>query len=277
MSVSYFFNFFLLAFNVIEEDFFNKVNINKSSLKNEFEFAYSKFTLKMDQLQYLYSYQLYINEKNDKVEPLVSNSNMLISNDLKLQHEEESQENRSLSSNPNKKSKREEEEINISRKPKKSDDMQSSLNQEVNRIDRLNSQNKHSNSNSNNFNTQSIVKTNSNEGNKINNTNELKLKEKETLENAKCRMCKRTKTNKLNLLHCYSDYCSNIFCQDCYNRNYYQTRASNIKCNYFDCDSCGSKKLCIMSTIFCPSCEKRVCYECYFSQHMNHGSFKIFN
>ena len=131
------------------------------------------------------------------------------------------------------------------------------MNQEVNRIDKININN---NSNKKNEKEKlSIINFNTN-----------------SLENGSCKICNRPKAGKLMLYKCYSDFCNNIFCQDCYSRNNYQTRAASCKCSYFDCESCSRKKICIMSTIFCNSCEKRICNQCYTLQHQTHGSVKIF-
>lgn len=203
--------------------------INRTSLKNEFDYEYNKFLLKMDQLQYLYSYQLYQNEINP-------------SSSLKLSETQESTID--MVKKESLKSKRVDSENFQNDK----------LNEEVNRIDRMNSK------------TFKDWK---------NQTEEKQKSEINEVDNAECKVCKRKKGPKLPMEKCYSDYCENIFCRDCYQRNSYQARGSTCKCSYWDCDFCGNKKICIISTILCNFCDKRMCSDCYISQHQSHGSVKV--
>lgn len=227
----------------------------------------------MEQLQYLYSYQLYMKDK--------SNTNNSGGGNSKECYQEISNEYNN-SNNLKKKTNKNMSDIS---------DENPLISRNNKTLEESNSQSKNyysKNSNSNrlgeNNQNEKLMSQEVNKLDKINiNSNSCKKVESEkssfntnSLDNGSCKICNRPKAGKLMLYKCYSDFCTNIFCQDCFSRNNYQTRAASCKCSYFDCESCSRKKICIMSTIFCNSCEKRICHQCYTLQHQTHGSVKIF-
>lgn len=139
-------------------------------------------------------------------------------------------------------------------------------NQEVNKFDKIKqSDNSHHSNYDYNDNTSKISnhsgsckqKKNDNESN--NSNNDISV----------CKICKRSAGPKLQIMKCYSNSCKNNFCSDCFLRNHYQARSSDINCKYFNCE-CQRKKVCIMSTIYCTTCDKRICSYCYSDQHAEH-------
>lgn len=93
----------------------------------------------------------------------------------------------------------------------------------------------------------------------------------------RCTICNKPQSDKVTHIKCYYDDCANFFCNDCYQRNFFQARASNYKCTYLNCDTCHMKRICIMSSLFCNSCDKRVCSKCYKQNHSDHGNVKYYS
>lgn len=79
--------------------------------------------------------------------------------------------------------------------------------------------------------------------------------------NKECSLCLRHHYCNLCLKKCYYNNCNNFYCPTCYKRNEHQTRNSNISCKFFTCDRDNVNE-CIMSSLFCQSCEKRICKNC---------------
>lgn len=274
----------LTGCNEILEENKDNIDNNKLSLKNEFDYEYYKLILKLEQLQYSYSYQLSKNDKTNltkkdfyddlNAEGYFTNYN---SKKKKAKGKDDSSFNKDNDTSklsfeePNAQSSKKSPYLN-NRTPNQNkqelENLQSETtssiltNQEVYRIDRLNNIGGNSEMNKS----------------KITEENEkLKLKKNQEspLDNASCRICNRVPNNKIALQKCYNENCGNVLCQDCYSRNHYQVRASSYRCNYFNCDQCCKKNICIMTTIFCNACEKRICSCCYISNHSDHGNVKI--
>ena len=93
----------------------------------------------------------------------------------------------------------------------------------------------------------------------------------------KCIICCKPQSIKELLSKCYYSNCKNYFCKDCYARNYFQARGENWKCEFFDCDTCKVKKNCIMSSLFCTQCDKRVCFKCFRGNHAEHNKIKYYD
>jgi hypothetical protein len=212
--------------------------------------------LKTEQLEYLYSYQLYKIEKNPNKKEIIQESNQdSIINNKKFKKDDsyfqESNSKYSIEANKVPANKNKEDNENL-----QSDILSSNISKELNGFD-----------------VSQIV----NEGN----DNSSYLQRKSSCNNTEniecyCKICNKMQNSKIKLQKCYSAACKNVFCQDCFSRNHYQTRAASCSCTYFDCDFCGKKKICIMSTIFCGPCDKRACSNCYYQQHVEHGNIKIF-
>ncbi len=98
----------------------------------------------------------------------------------------------------------------------------------------------------------------------------------ESKNEVKCTICYKPQNVKLLHIKCHYENCFNFFCNDCYKRNFYQYRTSNVKCDYFSCDTCKRKKLCIMTSILCNTCDKRICDQCYKIHHSDHSNIKYF-
>jgi len=63
---------------------------------------------------------------------------------------------------------------------------------------------------------------------------------------------------------CYYTECKLIFCPECYKKNAHQARAPNNNCAFFTCEV-DKTKACLMSSLFCVKCEKRLCNNCLFN------------
>lgn len=88
----------------------------------------------------------------------------------------------------------------------------------------------------------------------------------------RCNVCGKPNASNDRFPHvkCFGIECGNIYCSDCYQRNYFQIKP-NTKCRFLECGQCGVKKTCIMSSIFCSACEKRICSSCHKANHADHG------
>lgn len=231
---------------------------------SEFDYAFSNMILKTEQLEYLYSYQLYKIEKNPHKKENLQESNQdsfLNNKKIKLEKKEDSyfQDNSSkltVEANKLQANKVKEDNENL-----QSDVVSSNISNMIREI--------------NGSDVSQIVNNNNN----VIDENSL-LQRKGSNNNVNyetyCKICNKMQNSKIKLQKCYSGACNNVFCQDCFSRNHYQTRAASCSCNYFACDFCGKKKICIMSTILCGGCDKRVCSGCYYQQHIEHGNVKIF-
>lgn len=69
---------------------------------------------------------------------------------------------------------------------------------------------------------------------------------------------------------CYYEKCNLYYCQKCYSYNKHQVRTPDYPCNFYTCSECGSDNLCIMDTVFCASCQFRICSKCFRKKHIDH-------
>ena len=74
-------------------------------------------------------------------------------------------------------------------------------------------------------------------------------------KNVFCENCKKS---------CYYQDCKNIFCPECYKKNSHQARTPTNNCAFFTCENC-KVKACLMTSLFCVKCEKRLCNSCLFN------------
>ena len=74
-------------------------------------------------------------------------------------------------------------------------------------------------------------------------------------KNVFCSSCKKA---------CFFNECKNMFCPDCYKRNVHQQRGANNNCAFFTCEV-DKVKACLMTSLFCVKCEKRLCNNCLFN------------
>ena len=65
---------------------------------------------------------------------------------------------------------------------------------------------------------------------------------------------------------------SPMFCPDCYKKNSHQQRNGVNPCNFFTCDV-HKEKCCLMTTIFCGKCERRLCNTCIFNDKEHFDTF----
>ena len=79
---------------------------------------------------------------------------------------------------------------------------------------------------------------------------------------ARCNLCNKKNYCEKCLKKCFYINCKNKFCPECYKKNEYQARESNKNCSIFTCDDEAHNVVCLMTTLYCPKCEKRMCNEC---------------
>jgi len=79
--------------------------------------------------------------------------------------------------------------------------------------------------------------------------------------NNECSLCSRLNFCNLCKKKCYYNNCKNLFCPPCFKKNEHQTRNPNISCKFFTCER-DNVNDCIMSSLFCQTCEKRICKHC---------------
>lgn len=72
---------------------------------------------------------------------------------------------------------------------------------------------------------------------------------------------------------CFSKECKNYYCSICIDKNKHQQRTENTNCRFYKCESCNTDSNCIMSTIYCSLCDRRICRNCLSREHINHISF----
>lgn len=83
--------------------------------------------------------------------------------------------------------------------------------------------------------------------------------------NVQCTQCVRK---------CFNKNCNFYFCQFCFEKNKHQQRPENTNCKFYKCESCNNDGRCIMATIYCSSCDVRVCRDCLQKSHIGHVNFK---
>ena len=86
----------------------------------------------------------------------------------------------------------------------------------------------------------------------------------------KCSLCLASKNCIICIKKCFSKSCNNVLCNSCYDRNKHQVRAINTVCKFYKCDGCKTEANCILTTIYCAKCDRRVCKECYQKSHKDH-------
>lgn len=69
---------------------------------------------------------------------------------------------------------------------------------------------------------------------------------------------------------CFFKECKNYFCNTCFEKNKHQMRKETLDCKLTRCKECMSVGFCLMTTKECDSCEKRICKECFFHNHIHH-------
>ena len=69
---------------------------------------------------------------------------------------------------------------------------------------------------------------------------------------------------------CYYEKCNLYYCQKCYSYNKHQVRTPDYPCSFYTCSECGSDNLCIMDTVFCATCQFRICSKCFRKKHSEH-------
>jgi hypothetical protein len=88
----------------------------------------------------------------------------------------------------------------------------------------------------------------------------------------KCVLCREAKNCKICIKKCFHMNCPNTFCNACYDKNKHQVRPENTNCRFYKCDSCQTDTNCIMTTIYCAKCDRRICKDCYFNHHLGHNN-----
>jgi len=76
-----------------------------------------------------------------------------------------------------------------------------------------------------------------------------------------CKLCHKLNYCDTCKRKCFFQGCLNTFCPECYKKNEHQARNSNINCKFFTCEKdqiCD----CLMTSLFCSKCEKRLCNKC---------------
>jgi hypothetical protein len=88
-----------------------------------------------------------------------------------------------------------------------------------------------------------------------------------------CNLCRKFNYCEECKKRCFYQNCQNSFCPECYKKNEHQARNSNINCKFFTCERdqiCD----CLMTSIYCSKCEKRLCNKCLMSD-IDHHPFLI--
>ena len=67
------------------------------------------------------------------------------------------------------------------------------------------------------------------------------------------------------MIKCFYEKCDNYFCPECYNRNKHQQRDKGESCNLVPCEICQND-MCIMTSILCSHCDKRICNNCFINE-----------
>lgn len=88
-----------------------------------------------------------------------------------------------------------------------------------------------------------------------------------------CSLCSVNKTCSECSKKCFSKSCNNLFCTICYDRNKHQVRKEDTKCKFYKCETCNNDSNCIIRTIYCANCDKRVCHKCLSKDHKGHLRF----
>jgi len=90
-------------------------------------------------------------------------------------------------------------------------------------------------------------------------------------DNVNCSLCHKLKYCDKCKKKCFYNNCSNMFCAECYKKNEHQARGATVNCNFFTCER-DQKNDCLMTSLFCNKCEKRLCNNCIINDA--HDNFK---
>lgn len=85
----------------------------------------------------------------------------------------------------------------------------------------------------------------------------------------KCSLCRKQKYCESCMIKCFFIDCKNLFCPECYKNNEHQTRNQNTNCRFFTCDN-DKHGDCLMTSIYCNKCEKRLCNKCLHNDISHH-------
>jgi hypothetical protein len=85
-----------------------------------------------------------------------------------------------------------------------------------------------------------------------------------------CTLCLETRQCKDCIKKCFFKNCSNYFCNFCFEKNKHQVRPENTNCRFYKCESCQTDSNCILATVYCGKCDKRVCKNCFQKDHKAH-------
>lgn len=80
----------------------------------------------------------------------------------------------------------------------------------------------------------------------------------------KCGLCRKNVFCEDCKMKCFYLKCKNTFCPDCFSKNSYRKRESNVNCNVVNCEN-DNNKPCIMTSLYCVKCNKRLCNDCLFN------------
>ena len=89
------------------------------------------------------------------------------------------------------------------------------------------------------------------------------------IDNSICKLCHKLHFCDNCKKKCFYQGCKNVFCVDCYKKNEHQARGATVNCNFFTCER-DQKNDCLMTSLFCNKCEKRLCNKCTHIDPHNH-------
>lgn len=91
----------------------------------------------------------------------------------------------------------------------------------------------------------------------------------------KCNLCNLQKYCEQCLKRCFYSKCPNKFCPECYRKNEHQSRTSDKNCAFFTCDDEEKNTVCLMTTLYCSQCDKRLCNKCLMKDKEHHSFLDI--
>lgn len=86
----------------------------------------------------------------------------------------------------------------------------------------------------------------------------------------KCNLCNLQKYCEQCLKRCFYSKCPNKFCPECYRKNEHQSRTPDKNCAFFTCDDEEKNTVCLMTTLYCSQCDKRLCNKCLMKDKDHH-------
>lgn len=84
-----------------------------------------------------------------------------------------------------------------------------------------------------------------------------------------CILCRLPKNCKTCVQKCFYSGCEHKFCSQCYDKNKHQIRTANTNCQFYKCDNCNTDTNCILTTIYCSKCDRRICNNCFYEKHQH--------